>query len=217
MSERSTKFCQELWHKLGLYVDDLRDKGLSDRTIQHRLEQMEACGISCEGWKKRIQHRDTCTHIGVKPTELTQSETRKFQQLSNRDKKRVLQTFTDLQKINENAKPKRSLFKEAVKRVDPLILTSKRVAAPHTPTSEPALETHAPAISSKSLLSPTAGDTQPPTLITRVEDGKHGTTSISIDPSRLFPFDDCLCRKCEREYCPMREAYQQRMAAVYAQ
>ena len=135
MSERPTKFCQELWHKLGLYVDDKRAKGFSDAEIQRKLEQMESCGISCHGWKKRFEHRDTCIQIGVKEIELTQTETRKFQKLSNRDKKRVLQTFTDLQKNNSKKKPTRTLFKEAYRRVDPLVL---RVAVPK-PTVEPEL------------------------------------------------------------------------------
>ena len=130
MSERSTKFCQDLYHKLGLYVDSQRSKGLSDRAIFRKLEAMESCGISCEGWKKRIQHGDTCTHLGVKPHLLSQSETRKLRRLSKRDQTRVKQALKD--RLSNNGKdlgPKetRKVFKQALAKVDPVILRKRRV------------------------------------------------------------------------------------------
>ena len=143
MSERSTKFCQDLYHKLGLYVDSQRSKGLSDRAISRKLEAMESCGISCEGWRKRLEHGDTCTHLGVEPHRLSQTETRKLRRLSKRDQKRVKQALKD--RLSNNGKdlgPKetRKMFKQALAKVDPVILRKRRVvpqAAPKSTRSSP--------------------------------------------------------------------------------
>jgi len=192
MSERPTKFCQELWHKLGLYVDDKRAKGFSDAAIQRKLEQMESCGISCHGWKKRLEHRDTCIQVGVKEIELTQTETRKYRKLSNRDKKRVLQTFTDLQKNNSKNKPTRTLFKDAYRRVDPLIL---RVAVP-----KPKADASTILLSPEANFEPTTsaeGEKLPlPPFKWQIH--KPTMTDIGlIDPSQIVKDKPlCLCAYC---------------------